>query len=78
MDRTSFKRELSDRIAAIGRWLADNSDSIAIESIESIGMTSMKIEIDVMEKGQFTFGGVQFIEVIQGNAYEVFPIERPS
>lgn len=78
MARESFKRELSDRIAAIGRWLIENSDSIAIESIESIGMTSMKIEIDVMEKGQFTFGGVQFIEVIQGNAYEVFPIERPS
>lgn len=78
MARESFKRELSDRISAIGRWLADNSDAIAIESIESIGMTSMKIEIDVMERGQFTFGGVQFIEVIQGNAYEVFPIERPS
>ncbi len=41
-------------------------------------MTSMKIEIDVMEKGQFTFRGVQFIEVIQGNAYEVFPINQPS
>ena len=77
MARESFKRELSDRIAAIGR-LADNSDEIAIESIESIGMTSMKIEIDVMEKGQFTFRGVQFIEVIQGNAYEVFPINQPS
>ena len=75
MARESFKRELSDRIAAIGRWLADNSDEIAIESI---GMTSMKIEIDVMEKGQFTFRGVQFIEVIQGNAYEVFPINQPS
>lgn len=78
MARESFKRELSDRIAAIGRWLADNSDAIAIESIGSIGMTSMKIEIDIMERGQFTFGGVQFIDVIQGNAYEVFPIERPS
>lgn len=78
MARESFKRELSDRIAAIGRWLADNSDEIAIESIKSIGMTSMKIEIDVMEKGQFTFRGVQFIEVIQGNAYEVFPINQPS
>ena len=41
-------------------------------------MTNMKIEIDVMEKGQFTFGGVQFIEVTQGNAYEVFPINQPS
>lgn len=78
MARESFKRELSDRIAAISRWLADNSDAIAIESIGSIGMTSMKIEIDVMEKGQFTFGGVQFIDVIQGNAYEVFPINQPS
>lgn len=78
MARESFKRELSDRIAAIGRWLADNSDAIAIGSIGSIGMTSMKIEIDVMEKGQFTFGGVQFIDVIQGNAYEVFPINQPS
>ena len=78
MARESFKRELSDRIAAIGRWLADNSDAIAIESIGSIGMTSMKIEIDVMEKGQFTFRGVQLIDVIQGNAYEVFPINQPS
>ena len=78
MARESFKRELSDRIAAIGRWLSDNSDAIAIESIGSIGMTSMKIEIDIMERGQFTFGGVQFIDVIQGNAYEVFPINQPS
>lgn len=75
MARESFKRELSDRIAAIGRWLVENSDSIAIESD---GMKNLKIEIDVMERGQFTFGGAQFIEINQGNIYDVFPIERPS
>lgn len=78
MARESFKRELSDRIAAIGRWMVNNSDSIVIDAIESIGMTNMKIEIDIMERGQFTFGGVQFIEVTQGNIYEVFPINQPS
>ena len=75
MARESFKRELSDRIAAIGRWLVENSDSIAIESD---GMKNLKIEIDVMERGLFTFGGAQFIEINQGNIYDVFPIERPS